>query len=110
MVEYSVRTGPVRVSGYALKLRRVINGVLSDKYKKGELSSETVNKSISEFNTKLFNLIVEKYKIPKNAIVNIDLSFDIDDGKVVVRDVNVEIFDKDEILSRNITEEIKNKL
>lgn len=110
MVEYSVRTGPVRVSGYALKLRRVINGVLSDKYKKGELSSETVNKSISEFNTKLFSIIVEKYKIPKNAIVNIDLSFDIDDGKVVVRDVNVEIFDKDEILSRNITEEIKNTL
>lgn len=35
MAEYEVRTGPVRVSGYSIKLRRVINGVLSDRFKKG---------------------------------------------------------------------------
>ncbi len=40
---FQVKTGPVRVSGYAIKLRKAINGVLSDYYKQGKCSSKAIN-------------------------------------------------------------------
>ncbi len=106
-MKFDVKTGPVRLSGYALKLRRVINGVLRPHYTKGEVDSKQVNDSISELNTKLYNILVDKYKIPKDAIVNINLSFEVVDNKVKVLDISADVYDRDEILSRNVTEELK---
>jgi len=105
--EYEVRTGPVRVGGYAIKLRRVINGVLTDKFKKGEISSKSINENISDLNKKLYQVIVDQFKVPKDAVTNIVLKFKIEEDKVAVKDIDVEIFDRDEILSRNVTEEVK---
>ena len=110
MSEYEVRTGPVRVSGYSIKLRRVINGVLSDKFKKGELDSKAVNESISELNRKLYEVIVDEFKVPKDAVTNIVVKFNVKDNKIIVDDITVEIFDRDEILSNNVTKEVKNRL
>jgi hypothetical protein len=104
---FDVRTGPVRVSGYAIKLRRVINGVLGARIGKGKLDTKSINESISEINTKLYEVIVNKYKVPKEAIVNIGLKFRVVENKVVVDEIGVEVFDKDEILSKNVTEDVK---
>ena len=106
-MRFDVKTGPVRLSGYALKIRRVVNGVLRPHYTKGEIDSKKVNESISELNTKLYTVLVGKYKIPKDAIVNINLSFEVVDDKVKVLDISADVYDKDEILSKNVTEELK---
>ncbi len=103
----TVRTGPVRVSGYAIKLRRVINAVLRDQYKKGELDSKKINEQISDLNAKIYNVLVERFEIPKDAVANIILDFDVVEGNLKVNDIQVEIFDKDEILSKNTTNELK---
>ena len=107
--DVEVMTGPVRVSGYAIKLRRVLNGVFSDKVKAGEVNSKELNDSITELNRKIFNVIVEKYKIPKEAVTNIRLKVSLDGSKVVVKDIKVEVYDLDEILSNNATNDLKNE-
>ncbi len=109
MVE--ARTGPVRFSGYALKLRRVFNAAFKDKYKSGELDPNIINQDVSELNRKIYEVLVEKFEIPKEAIVNITVNYDITPDKhLKIEDINIEIFDKDDILSRNATKEVKNKL
>ena len=105
-----VRTGPVRVSGYAIKLRRVVNAVLRDMYKKGELNSKKINEQISDLNAKIYNILVERFEIPKEAITNIVLDFDIAEGSLKINNIEIEIYDKDEILSRNTTNEVKKLL
>ncbi len=102
-----VRTGPVRVSGYAIKLRRVINAVLRDRYKSGELDAKLVNKLISELNARIYQVLVEKFEVPKEAVANIVVDFDVEDGKMIINDIQIEVFDKDEILSENATKEVK---
>ncbi len=105
-----IRTGPVRVSGYAIKLRRVINGVLRKYYLDKSLDPKKINESVSQLNSKLFEVIVGRYKVPKEAVVNIQLRFRVKDHSIVTEDINVEVFDKDEILSGNITSDVKELL
>lgn len=105
------RTGYVRVSGYAIKLRRVINATLSDYFKKGELDSSKVNEKISEVNSELFKVIVEDLKIPKEAIVNITLSFEPDKDKgLKVNGISIHVFEENKNLSDKATEAAKKVL
>ncbi|ABN69326.1 conserved hypothetical protein [Staphylothermus marinus F1] len=102
-----VRTGPVRVSGYALKLRRVVNAALRDYYKQKTLDAKEINNIISDLNAKIFNVLVERFEIPKDAIVNIILNYEVENNKFVIKDIKVEVYDLNEILTRNATTEIK---
>ncbi len=105
-----VRTGPVRVSGYAIKLRRVVNAALRDYYKQKVLSAKEINKLISDLNAAIYNILVEKFEVPKDAVVNIILNYDVEDGQFKIKDIKIEVFDLNEILTRNTTMEIKKKL
>jgi len=102
-----VRTGPVRVSGYAIKLRRALNAAVKEQYKKSQIDTQKLNEQISEFNKKLYSVIVEKFKIPKEAIVNITVKYEYSDGNLKIDDVNVEVYNKDDALSKDVTEEVK---
>ncbi len=102
-----VRTGPVRVSGYALKLRRVVNAALRDLYKEKKIDAKEVNKAISDLNAKIYQILVEKFEVPKDAVVNVVLNYEVEDGKFVVKDIRVEVFDLNEILTKNTTNELK---
>jgi len=110
MVLPEVRTGPVRVSGYAIKLRRVINAALRDLYKEKKLDAKGINKLISDLNAVIYNILVERFKIPKEAVVNIILNYDIENEKFVIKDIKVEVFDLNHILTTNTTNEIKKAL
>ncbi len=105
-----VRTGPVRVSGYAIKLRRVVNAALRDLYKEKKIDAKEINKSISDLNAVIYNILVERFEIPKEAVVNIILNYDVEDGKFVIKNIKVEVFDLNHILTRNTTNEIKKAL
>lgn len=105
-----VRTGPVRVSGYALKLRRVVNAALRDYYKKKDLDAKEINNIISDLNAKIFSVLVERYKVPKDAVVNIILDYEVEGNKFVIKDLKVEVFDLNEILTKNVTIEVKKSL
>ncbi len=102
-----VRTGPVRVSGYALKLRRVVNAALRDYYKQKILDAKEINGIISDLNAKIFNILVERFEVPKDAVVNIILNYDVENNKFVIKDIKVEVFDLNDILTKNATSEIK---
>jgi len=106
-----VRTGPIRFSGYALKLRRAFNAAFRDKYKSGEIDAKTINQDLSELNRKIYEVLVDKFKVPKTAIVNINLEYDLSpDNHLIIKDIEIEVFDKDDILSTNATNEVKSKL
>jgi len=106
----SVKTGPVRVSGYALKVRRVINAALREYYKDKRLDPKEINALISDLNTKIYNVMVERFQLPKEAIVNISIDYDIVDNKFIINNVNIEVYDLSEILTKNITNEVKKLL
>jgi len=108
--EYKAQTGPVRVSGYAIKLRRVINGMLRPLVKEGKVDSKTLNESITHVNQAIYKVLAEKYNIPKQAVTNIVLVFTLEDSKVVPKSIEIEVFDKDEILSENTTKEVRLEL
>lgn len=110
MVLPEARTGPVRVSGYAIKLRRVINAALRDLYKEKKLDAKGINKLISDLNAVIYDILVERFKIPKEAVVNIILNYDIENEKFVIKDIKVEVFDLNHILTTNTTNEIKKAL
>ncbi len=105
-----VRTGPVRVSGYALKIRRVVNAALKDYYKQKILDPKQINKIISDLNATIYNILVEKFEVPKDAVVNIVLNYDVEDNRFVIKDIRIEVFDLNEILTRNTTMEVKRVL
>ncbi len=104
------RTGPVRLSGYALKLRRVVNAALRDYYKEKKISSKDVNQILGDMNAKIYSILVDKYGVPKDAIINIILNYDIEENKFVIKDIKIEIYDLNEILTRNTTLEVKKLL
>lgn len=104
------RTGPVRVSGYALKLRKAVNAALREYYKEKKLSIKDVNQVLGELNTKIYSVLVEKFGVPKDAIVNIILNYDVEENKFVIKDVKIEVYDLNEILTRTTTTEVKKLL
>jgi len=105
-----VRTGPVRVSGYALKLRRVINAALRELYKEKKVDPKEINNALSNLNAKIYSVLVERFEVPKEAIVNIVLNYDVLDGRFVIKDLKIEIYDLNDILTNNATAEVKKLL
>ncbi|MEM4475657.1 MAG: DUF2258 domain-containing protein, partial [Fervidicoccaceae archaeon] len=105
-----VRTGPVRTSGYALKLRRAVNAVLRDAYKSGRLDSRQVNQTITELNRVIYDVMVGRYEIPKESIVNVQVELEERESVVVVKNVLIELWNRDELLSRALTKEVLKRL
>ncbi|MEM0020860.1 MAG: DUF2258 domain-containing protein [Fervidicoccaceae archaeon] len=106
---FVVKTGPVRTSGFALKLRRSINAALREAYKDKKISPTEVNKALTDINKILYELIVSEFSLPKDTVINIQITFDILDGKLSINDISIEVFVKDEILSKAITNKMRGK-
>jgi hypothetical protein len=105
-----LRTGPVRSSGYALKLRRVVNAALRPLIKGGTLTADQVNEELTKLNRALYSYIVEKYLIPKEAVVNVTLRYTVEGGRFSITDAQVDIYERDDILSNNVTEGVRRDL
>ncbi|MFP3229322.1 MAG: DUF2258 domain-containing protein [Nitrososphaeria archaeon] len=105
-----LRTGPVRSSGYALKLRRVVNAALRPLIKGGTLTADQVNEELTKLNRALYSYIVEKYQIPKEAVVNVTLRYTVEGGRFSITDAQVDIYERDDILSNNVTEGVRRDL
>jgi hypothetical protein len=105
-----LRTGPVRSSGYALKLRRVVNAALRPLIKGGTLTADQVNEELTKLNRALYSYIVEKYQIPKDAVVNVTLRYTVEGGRFSITDAQVDIYERDDILSNNVTEGVRRDL
>jgi hypothetical protein len=109
-VEVSLKTGPVRMSGYALKLRRATNAALRKLYQEKKIEPKIANQMLTDLNKSLYDILINKYNIPKDAIINIELVLDISDSNLNLKDINISIYDKDDILSGNVTKELKQLL
>lgn len=107
IVEVLLKTGPVRMSGYALKLRRVTNAAFRKLYKEKKVDPKVINQFLTELNKNLYGILVEKYNIPKDVIINIQLVLDLNDSNIIIKDFDLSLYNKDEILSNNLTKEFK---
>lgn len=107
---FTVKTGPIRTSGFALKLRRAINASLREYYKEGKVKPKEINNAMTEINKVLYELIVNDFGLPKETIINIQITFDIEGEKFVLKDITIESYVKDEILSKTLTNKAKGKL
>ncbi|MGC8556943.1 MAG: DUF2258 domain-containing protein [Fervidicoccus sp.] len=109
-MEVSLKTGPVRMSGYALKLRRATNAALRKIYQEKKIEPKIANQMLTDLNKSLYEILINKYNIPKDAVINIELVLDISDSNLNLKDINISIYDKDDILSGNVTKELKQLL
>ncbi|AFH42198.1 DUF2258 domain-containing protein [Fervidicoccus fontis] len=109
-MEVSLKTGPVRMSGYALKLRRATNAALRKLYQEKKIEPKIANQMLTDLNKSLYDILINKYNIPKDAVINIELVLDISDSNLNLKDINISIYDKDDILSGNVTKELKQLL
>lgn len=105
-----LKTGPVRMSGYAIKLRRAANAAMRSYYAEKKLDAKIVNEKFTELNKLIYETLINRYNIPKDVIVNIQLSLDVIDNNLIIKDISVDIYDKDELISTNVTKELKQKL
>jgi len=108
----TVKTGPVRLSGYAIKLRRVVNASVSSYLRsKPEVSKKDVQRKVNEFLTNLnkiiYEVLVEKYMAPKDAIVNIELEYEIADTEFKIRNLRVDLYELNTSISDEATAELK---
>ena len=71
-----VRTGYVKATGWAIKIRKVANAVM-----KGKADIKEINEKVSELNAKLYEVIVEK-GVDRDDVVYIEVPFEIEKGKV----------------------------
>ncbi len=106
-MEILLKTGPVRMSGYALKLRRAANAAFRKLYSEKKIDSKAVNQLLTDLNKNLYGILVEKYNIPKDVIVNIQIVFDLNEHNISIKDIDLSVYDKNEILSRDLTKEFK---
>ncbi|HEW64303.1 DUF2258 domain-containing protein [Fervidicoccus fontis] len=109
-MEVSLKTGPVRMSGYALKLRRATNAALRKLYQEKKIEPKIANQMLTDLNKSLYEILINKYNIPKDAVINIELVLDISDSNLNLKDINISIYNKDDILSGNVTKELKQLL
>ncbi len=105
-----LKTGPVRTSGYAIKLRRAFNAAFRKEYKEGKIDSKKANEFVTKLNQSIYEVLVNKFQVPKEAVVNITLEVEESEGELSLKDINVDVYDKDEILSSNATKAVKEKL
>lgn len=110
VITQEVKTGPVRSSGYAIKLRRAINATIRPLVKEGALDSKQVNEELTRLNKALYKAMIERFEIPKDAVVNVTVRYQVRDKEFEIEDVKVDIYDKSDVLSRNVTQEVKRML
>lgn len=108
--EISVKTGPVRASGYAIKLRRVVNAALRDYYKNKVVNAKKVNEYVTNINKTLYEILIEKLGAPKDLVIDVSGKVSIVEDSIVIKDIEITLWDKDELLSRTVTRELREKI
>jgi hypothetical protein len=108
--EISFKTGPVRASGYAIKLRRVVNAALREHYKSKVLNPKKVNEYVTNLNKTLYQILIDRLGVPKDLVVDITGKIVISGDSIQIKDVEITLWDKDELLSRSVTKELREKL
>ncbi|MEM1605368.1 MAG: DUF2258 domain-containing protein [Fervidicoccaceae archaeon] len=108
--EISFKTGPVRASGYAIKLRRVVNAALREHYKSKVLNPKKVNEYVTNLNKTLYQILIDRLGVPKDLVVDISGKIVTSGDSIQIKDVEITLWDKDELLSRSVTKELREKL
>jgi hypothetical protein len=108
--EISFKTGPVRASGYAIKLRRVVNAALREHYKSKVLNPKKVNEYVTNLNKTLYQILIDRLGVPKELVVDISGKIVTSGDSIQIKDVEITLWDKDELLSRSVTKELREKL
>uniref|UniRef100_A0A7C1E2B2 DUF2258 domain-containing protein n=1 Tax=Fervidicoccus fontis TaxID=683846 RepID=A0A7C1E2B2_9CREN len=108
--EMSFKTGPVRASGYAIKLRRVVNAALREHYKSKVLNPKKVNEYVTNLNKTLYQILIDRLGVPKDLVVDISGKIVTSGDSIQIKDVEITLWDKDELLSRSVTKELREKL
>ncbi|MCC6009818.1 MAG: DUF2258 domain-containing protein [Fervidicoccaceae archaeon] len=108
--EISFKTGPVRASGYAIKLRRVVNAALREHYKSKVLNPKKVNEYVTNLNKTLYQILIDRLGVPKDLVVDISGKIVTSGDSIQIKDVEITLWDKDELLSRSVTKELREKI
>lgn len=78
-----LRSGVVTSTGYARKLRRALFAQTSGLIKQGLIKEEEAAKASGELNSLLYDILVEKMKIPRDEVIRISIEYEIVEGKIV---------------------------
>ena len=105
-----ISTGPVRASGYAQRFRKAAFGALGSMLDAGQVTVKDVGAEVSRVNQAIFRMVVEKFALLKNAVINISARYTLNDNHLKITDITVEVYNIDRTLSDAITNELKNSI
>jgi len=102
-------TGLVKLSGYAVKIRRTIFAQLKNDIKSGKIATEQVAYRTGRLNELLYKILVETLRLSKNDVVRVSIDYDVVGGDIRFdwSTLNIEIYKYNTELSEKATEEGK---
>jgi len=102
-------TGLVKVSGYAVKIRKTMFAQLKNDIKSGKITAEQVAYRTGRLNELLYKILVETLQLSKNDVVRVSIDYDVvgSDIRFDWNTLNIEIYKYDTKLSEKATEEAK---
>ncbi|BBE42467.1 single- stranded DNA-binding family protein [Conexivisphaera calida] len=108
--EGTIKTGPIRASGYAVQFRRAAFGALSRAIDAGLVTAKDVSDEVGRVDQALYRVLVEKHGIPKDAVVSVTAKYSVDGGHLHITDLAVEAYARDEALSAALTADARAEL
>jgi len=103
---YTITTGPVRASSYAIRLRRA--AYAAAKAHPGA-RADALNEEVARVNRAIYNALVA-LGVPKSAALVISAALSFEGDRPRISDVRVDVLHRDDVLSEDVTKAVAAEL
>lgn len=102
-------TGLVKVSGYAVKVRKVLFAQTKENVRRGEIDQRQVAYRSGRLNELLYKVLVELLGLSKNDVVRVSVEYSLINGDIEFRwdTLTIEVYRYDESSSSRATKEAR---
>jgi hypothetical protein len=102
----TVTTGPVRASGYALRLRRAVYAAAGAR---PGARVDALNVELARIDKAIYDALVA-LGVPKSAVLVISAALSVEGDRPRISDVRVDVMQRDDVLSEDATRAVADEL
>ena len=103
---YTITTGPVRASGYALRFRRAAYAAARAH---PNVPAPALNEEVARVNRAIYNALVA-LGVPKGAVLVISAALSFEGDRPRISDVRIDVMQRDDVLSEDVTKAVAAEL
>jgi hypothetical protein len=101
-----ITTGPVRASGYALRLRRAVYAAVRAH---PGARADALNAEVARVNRAIYGALVA-LGVPKGTVLVITAALSVEGDRPRISDVRVDVLHRDDVLSEDVTRAVAAEL